>query len=105
MTNNSDNALRTYVRNVNQFYLFLRSLARTRNPKNPDHKYFSVSPVGDVDVLGECGVCVCVRERERERKRECACVDDLHLLLCDFFSCLFSIFDVIDCFVVQFSLN
>ena len=50
-------------------------------------------------------VCVCVRERERERKRECACVDDLHLLLCDFFSCLFSIFDVIDCFVVQFSLN
>jgi hypothetical protein len=55
--------MRTYVRNVNQFYLILRSLARTRNPKNPDHKYFSVSPVGDVDVLGECVcvyVCVCV---------------------------------------------
>lgn len=52
---------RTYVRSVNQFYLILRSLARTRNPKNPDHKYFSVSPVGDVDVLGECGVCLSVR--------------------------------------------
>ena len=30
-----------------------RSLARTRNPKNPDHKYFAVSPAGDVDVLGK----------------------------------------------------
>lgn len=34
-----------------------RSLARTRNPKNPDHKYFAVSPVGDVDVLGKWRLC------------------------------------------------
>ena len=36
------------------FFLLSRSLARTRNPKNPDHKYFAVPPIGEVDALGEC---------------------------------------------------
>ena len=35
------------------FFLLSRSLARTRNPKNPDHKYFAVPPIGEVDALGE----------------------------------------------------
>ena len=33
---------------------YCRSLARTRNPKNPDHKYFAVLPIGEVDALGKC---------------------------------------------------
>ena len=43
-------------RSLSPFFFFLlsRSLARTRNPKNPDHKYFAVPPIGEVDALGEC---------------------------------------------------
>ena len=46
----------------NSFHSACRSLARTRNPKNPEHKYFAVPPIGDVDALGEW--------RREERCRE-----------------------------------
>jgi hypothetical protein len=36
-----------------RFAAAIKSLARTRNPKNPDHKYFALSPIADVDNLGE----------------------------------------------------
>mmetsp|Transcript_29047 Transcript_29047/g.27839 ORF Transcript_29047/g.27839 Transcript_29047/m.27839 type:complete len:623 (-) Transcript_29047:267-2135(-) len=36
-----------------RFAAAIKSLARTRNPKNPDHKYFALSPIADVDHLGE----------------------------------------------------
>jgi hypothetical protein len=45
-----------------------RSLARTRNPKNPDHKYFAVPPIGDVDALGELRREEGTKEKRRELK-------------------------------------
>ena len=80
----------TYLSYVN------RSLARTRNPKNPDHKYFAVSPVGDVDVLGRwwlhCDVLCCVVLSEEDGWYVCdatywhlyvRCVHDLVRLFCN----------------------
>ena len=36
-----------------RFAMAMKSLSRVRNPKNPDHKYFDVKPIAEVDVMGE----------------------------------------------------
>ena len=36
-----------------RFTMAMKSLSRVRNPKNPDHKYFDIRPIADVDANGE----------------------------------------------------